>query len=192
MRKRPRLLLAFILMASSAAALSAAQFGFLKRDSKVEYTTFKDPGQQFTLDYPKDWQAIGGAGDVVVSLAHKKNEAAIVVERFKMNTPLAPQDVTDLFAQIETDVLKERQPKATDVASKVVDQSGQRLIVLDYARVGVAGAERVRQYSFPAGQALYRLTCSAPTAQFVKYEPVFAHVSETFKPAASTTGANQR
>ena len=184
MRSHSRLFMAGVIGAAAVAPLGA-QFGLFKGNSKVEYVAFKDPGQQFVLEYPKDWQAIGGAGDVVVSLAQKKNEAAVIVERFKMNTALAPQDVTDLFAQIETDVLKERQPKATDVASKVVDQNGQRLIVLDYARVGVAGPERVRQYSFPLGQVLYRLTCSAPTVHFAKYDQVFAHIADTFKTAAT-------
>jgi hypothetical protein len=191
MRSHSRLLLAAAITAGVIAPLDA-QFGFLKGNSKVEYVAFRDPSQQFVLEYPKDWQVIGGAGDVVVSLAQKKNEAAVVVERFKMNTALAPQDVTDLFAQIETDVLKERQPKATEIASKVVDQNGHRLIVLDYSRVGVAGPERVRQYSFPIGQALYRLTCSAPTAQFAKYDPVFAHVADTFNAATAKTPAEDR
>lgn len=194
MRNHHRSLLPALIICSIVVEPAAAgQFGFLKRDSKPEYTPFKDPAGQFALEYPKDWQVIGGAGDVTVTFAQKKSEAALVVEHFKMNTALAPEEVTELFAQIESDVLKERQPKATDVVSKVVDQNGHRLIVIDYARPGLAGPERVRQYSFPVGQALYRLTCSAITAQFAKYDPMFAHVADTFKlGAVPKTGAESR
>lgn len=195
MRNYRRALIGSIIACAIAAGpAAAAQFGrFLKRDSKVEYMPFKDAANQFALEYPKDWQVIGGAGDVLVTFAQKKSEAALVVERFKMNTPLAPEDVTELFTQIEADVLKERQPKATEIVAKVIDNNGHRLIIIDYARPGLAGPEKVRQCSFPMGAALYRLTFSAPTAQFAKYDPIFAHIAGTFASGGSQqAGAESR
>lgn len=180
-----RFVLAFLLIVSGTGVMPAAvgQFGFLKGGSKTDFQLFTDPGGRFALEYPKDWQVIAGAGDVLVTFAQKKSEAAFVVERYRMSQALAPDEITDLFAQIEADVLKERQPKAVEVAAKIVHASGQRLIVIDYSRPGLSGPERARQYSFPVGQDLYRLTCSAVRAQFAKYDPVFIHLAETFKPA---------
>lgn len=177
--------LALLLIVSGTGVMPAAvgQFGFLKGGSKTDFQLFKDPGGRFSLEYPKDWQAVAGAGDVLVTFVQKKSEAAFVVERYRMNQALTPDEITDLFAQIEADVLKERQPKAADVTAKIVDANGQRLIVIDYSRPGLSGPERARQYSFPVGQDLYRLTCSALKNQFAKYDPVFIHVAETFKPA---------
>ena len=180
-----RFVLALLLLVIGTGVMPAAvgQFGFLKRGSKTQFQLFKDPGGRFSLEYPKDWQAVAGAGDVLVTFAQKKSEAALVVERFRMNQALAPDEITDLFAQIEADVLKEHQPKAADVTAKLVNAAGQRLIVIDYSRPGLSGPERARQYSFPVAQDLYRLTCSAVAAQFAKYDPVFTHVAESFKPA---------
>jgi hypothetical protein len=42
----------------------------------------------------------------------------------------------------------------------------------------------VRLYSFPVGNILYRLTVGAESAQFAKFEPIFAHVASTFTAAA--------
>ena len=181
--RRPPFLLvsALILFGLASEPAVARQFPFWPGRPKAGFLTFSEPGGQFTLEYPKDWQVIAGAGDTIVTFAQKKNEAAIVVERFRLNIPLAPENVTALFAQIESDFLKERQPKATEVNARLVERNGPRMIVIDYARPGFARPERARQYSLPRGQMLFRLMCSAVTAQFTKYEPMFAHAAETFK-----------
>jgi hypothetical protein len=44
-------------------------------------------------------------------------------------------------------------------------------------------AERVRQYSFPVGQDLYRVTCAAVSSQFAKADPLFTALAESFRPA---------
>jgi len=186
MRSRRRLCLVVIVLVVTAVAFpDAAEIGLLKRDSKTEYRTFRDPNGRFALDYPKDWQVIAGAGDVLVTFAATNGEAAFVVERSKMNIALAPEDITDLFAQIEADILKERQPRASDLIAKVGGDTSLRTILIDYARPGLSRPERARQYSLPMGQELYRLTCSALTIKFAKYDSAFAHVAGSFKNTAA-------
>ena len=124
----------------------------------------------------------------VVSLTQRKREASIVIEMTKLHQPLANEDITDLFSQLEIDSVKARHPLATDVQAKLVEAGGRRLAILTYGRNGMEGPERVRQYSIPYGADLYRVTCFAAAAQFARYEPVFAHVAATF---AVTGGATQ-
>ena len=71
--------------------------------------------------------------------------------------------------------------------SKLVNAGGRRFVILSYTRQGVAGTERIRQYSMPSGTDLYRLTCVASASQFARYEPVFAHVAASFTVASGGT-----
>jgi TonB family protein len=181
---RPIVIAVIVGVALPVVAAASGQFGFLRK-GKVDYQAFKDPGGRFSLEYPRDWQAIAGAGDVIASFSERKGEAALVIERFHLNQALASEEVSDLLAQLEADVLKEHQPKATDVKSQVVEAGGRRFIVIEYARPGLNGPERARQYSFPVQDEMFRLTCSAAVAQFTKYDPVFAHIADSFKPRSS-------
>jgi len=156
--------------------------------TKLDMQWFQGPNNRIRFEYPKkDWQLVPGGSSVVVTLAQKKGEAAVVVEQNRMNQALASEDITELFGQIEVDIVKERQPSASDVQAKLVQASGRRLVILTYSRKGVAGPERVRQYSIPTGIELFRLTCSAASAQFTRYEPVFAHLAASF---AATSGTD--
>jgi hypothetical protein len=177
-----------VALAVAAAPASGGQFGFLKRDSKIAFQAFKDPNGRFTLDYPKDWQVIAGSGDVVVTFAAKNGEAALVVEHSRLKISLGPDDIDNTFAQIETDVLNERQPKATEVTARIDAVASARAIVIDYARPGLTRPERARQYSFPIGQELYRLACSTVTVQFPKYDSAFIRMAESFKTGAAKPG----
>jgi hypothetical protein len=158
--------------------------------SSKDFQLFRDPAGRFSLDFPKDWQVNAGVGDLLVTFAQKKNEAALVIERFHLNLAPTADKIDDLFAQIEEDTLKERQPQASDVSHKIVDGNGRRFIVIDYTRPGLTRpVERARQYSLPFGQDLYRLICSAAPNQFAKYDPLFAHASDSFTaPAADVPG----
>jgi hypothetical protein len=187
---RRALLSGFLIYCVGAGTASAGQNPFKRGGPKVDYLSFKDPNGQFTLDYPKDWRVIGGVGDVIVTLAEKKNEARILIERFKLKSEL--KQVTDLFGELETEVLKERQPKATDVTTKMVEQNGMRLVAIDYTYPGLAKPERARQYSLPVGEVVFRVTGSAITAQFAKYDPMFAHAAESFKAVNAGEGPAQR
>ncbi len=171
--------------AQAPAAPSAAEFS---RAPKLEVQPFAGPNGRIKFEYPKkDWQIVPGGSSVIVSLAQKKGEAAVVVEQTRLNQRLEPDDITDLFAQLEGETVKEHQPSAGDLRAKIVEAAGRRFVILDYGRKGVAGPERVRQYSVPVGVDLFRLTCSAPTAQFARYEPVFAHIAATFSIAPGGT-----
>jgi hypothetical protein len=149
------------------------------------FLLFTDPGRRFSIEFPKDWRwtIVAGSGEALVTFVHPKSDAAIVVERFRMKQALAQNEVTDLFGQIESDVLKENQPKASDIAAKVLTQAGKRLVLIDYTRPGLGERERVRQYSFPVRQDLYRVTCMALASQFAKHEATFQFAAESIKAA---------
>jgi len=174
-----------IVSAQAPGAPAPSEYG---RSPKLDTQAFQVPNSQIRFEWPrKDWQMVPGAGSVIVSLTEKKSEAAVVVERNRLNQALAPDDITDLFGQLEADVVKERQPPATDIQAKVVAAGGRRLVILTYGRNGITGPERVRQYSIPAGSEIYRLTCSAGVKDFSKYEPVFAHIAASFTVAGGGT-----
>ncbi len=116
--------------------------------------TFKDPDGRFTFEFPKkDWMALPVGGPIVATVASKKGDAAIVVEHGWLKQPLAPSDITDLFAELEVEVIRERVPKATDFQTQIIDAGDQRIVAVQYVRQGLTGMERVRQVLDPRGQA---------------------------------------
>jgi len=153
---------------------------------RPNYLLFTDPGRRFSVEFPKEWTwlIVSGSGEPLVTFIHPRKEAAVVVERFRMRQPLSRDEVTDLFAQIEAEVLKENQPLAADVVSKMVNEKGKKITVIDYVRPGIDTKERVRQYSIPVGQNLYRITCMTIGGQFGKYEPTFRAVADSLKTGA--------
>lgn len=185
-RQLSRILLAavgFLMLAGSSLA------------QRPNYLLFTDPQKRYSVEFPKDWQwmMVSGAGEPLVTFIHPRKEAAVVVERYRMRVSLGRDQITDTFEKIETDLLKENQPRASDVASKTVTQNGRRLILIDYVRPGIDTRERVRQYSYPVGQDLYRITCMAVSTEFSKYESTFETVASSLKgsselgPAAPAT-----
>jgi len=150
---------------------------------RANYLLFTDPQKRYSVEFPKDWQwlMVSGSGEPLVTFIHPRKEAAVVVERYRMRVTLGRDQITDTFEKIETDVLKENQPRASDVASKMVTQNGRRLILIDYLRPGIDTRERVRQYSYPVGQDLYRITCMAISTEFSKYESTFETVASSLK-----------
>jgi len=153
---------------------------------RPDYLLFTDPAKRFSIEFPKDWKwlIVAGSGEALVTFIQPKSEAAVVVERIRLKQKLAQNDITDLFVQIEIDVLKENQPKAANFEGKVVSQNGRRAVVVDYTRPGLGENERVRQYSYPIGDSLYRATCMALNSAFKKYESTFANIAESLKSAA--------
>src|SRR3954469_11150578 len=95
---------------------------------RPDYLLFTDPSSRFSVEFPKDWKwmIVAGSGEALVTFVQPKSEAAVVVERFRLKQKLERNEITDLFVSIETDVLKENQPKVKDVAGKVLDQNGRR------------------------------------------------------------------
>jgi hypothetical protein len=113
----------------------------------------------------------------------------LVVERIRLRQRLEPRDVTDVFAQIEADVVKENQPGAADVAAKMTREENRAVIVIDYTRETLGGRQRVRQYSIPAGADLYRITAMAQPNTFQRHEGVMAAMVGTFKGSAELGSA---
>jgi hypothetical protein len=185
MYRRLSTLLALLLAATSVFAQPPAP-NEVGRAPKLDVQKFVGPGNRIRFEFPKkDWQLVAGGTVSIVSVTQKSGQAAVVVEHTKLNTALAPDDITDLFAQLEAEQIKQQQPDASDVQSKLVSVDNRRFVIVGYTRRGVTGAERVRVYSVPVGSDLYRLTCSAAAPQFARYEQVFAHVAATF-----ATGTN--
>ena len=151
---------------------------------------FTDPSRRYSIEFPRDWNwtIVEGAGEALSTFVHPKKEAAIVVERFRMKRVLAQADITDVFAQAEADLLKENQPYVTDVDARLLTQGPKRLVQIDYRRPGIGEPgkvedERVRQFSFPIGGSLYRITCFSLASQFGKYEAIFQWAAESLKSA---------
>jgi hypothetical protein len=121
------------------------------------------------------------SNSVLLVLAAKKGDAVVIVERTIMRQSLEATDITDLFAQIEIDAIREREPRAAEFQFRILDAGGVRLAAVQYARPGVLGAERVRQYSVPVGTEIYRLTCISRQSAFTAYDPVFSHIAASFR-----------
>ena len=160
-----------------ASAIVAAQ--------RAGYLLFTDPGQRFSIEFPRDWRwmIISGSGEPIATFIQPRSEAAVVVERFRLKQPLRPDDITDLFAEIEVEYLKENQRGVAGVSAKVISRDGLRASVVDYTRPGLNEEERVRMYSFPVGEDLYRVTCMSLNSRFQKYEPEFENIVSTLKSA---------
>jgi len=177
MHNRQRFAVAVLLAVAglSTARPAFAQFPFF---GGKDFKQFADRAGRFQLEYPKDWQATIGVGDVIVTFTQKKGEAALVIQRFQLLDD--PGQITDTFGQVEMDSFKMQQPQATDVSFKIAVANGRPVIVIDYSRQGLAGQEKGRQYSFPVGSQIFRLNCTAMMSLFAKYEPQFLHIAQSF------------
>ena len=169
--------------ALSGQAPAAGVDAWVARNPKLAKLRFTMTEPAFTIDFPKkDWVVAPGGGAATLVLVQTKGEASVIVERAVLKAELGPGDITDLFAQLETEAIQQRTPKAADFKSKVLDVGTARRVVVQYVVAGAKGPERAGQYSIPAGTDLYRVTCSAPIAQFAVYDPIFAHMAASFAP----------
>ncbi len=154
------------------------------RTTRAQFVPAKPGALPFQFEIPKkDWMIVGGPGpgaEVQVVATSKKGDASFIVERTMMQQALDPTDITELFMQLETDNLKKRQPSASQVEARLIEAAGRRIVGIQFARAGIAGAERARQYSMPVGKTLYRLTCAAPANAFDAFAPVCAHIAASF------------
>ena len=145
------------------------------------FALFTDPDGRFSVEFPNDWRwmMVSPSQEALVTFVQPRSEAALVVERVRLKQSLANDEITELFAQIESDILKENQPKATKVAARMISQGGRRIVVIDYTRPGLGEDERVRQSSFPVAENLYSVTCMALASEFQEYALTFATVAES-------------
>lgn len=163
-----------------ASPLAADQLGTGRlnpfRDKKITYKPFRVA--DVTVEFPeKNWNQLPGAGTVLVTFAQKNGEAAVVIDRTKLLTPLAPEDITDLFQELETELVKERDPSSAGLRSTFL-RLGEflRIVQMDFTRGAPPREEQVRQISIPMGWYLYRVIASARIAEFKKYEEIFLHM----------------
>jgi hypothetical protein len=151
---------------------------WVSRAAKLQVRPQRSADAPLQVEFPaKDWVVLPSSGALVLAAASRKGDAVVLIERSTLRQALDPADITDLFAQIEIEAIKERQPKAADFQSKVLDSGARRLVAVQYSRLGVLGSERVRQYSVPVGTDLYRVTCISSAARFAAYDPVFSHIA---------------
>ena len=170
------------LLALSAALLQAQKADpWLTRTNPGAYDAQRGPDAPLKIDMPKkDWMILPASRSVLFLMASRKGDAVVTVERAPLSLALAPEDVTDVLAQIQADTIKEREPRASEFEARVIDAGERRFVAVQYRRPGALGAERVRQYSVPVGHWLYHVTCAASLAQFASYEAIFAHVAGSF------------
>lgn len=151
------------------------------KNPKLQVRPVKAPNGRFSMEYPRnDWIVLPGGGNVVLSLAQENGEAVVQVQHAMLKTALAPDEITDLFAQLEMDTLKEQDQGAADFQPRVFDAGDRRLIIIQFTQPGLVGRNQVRLYSITRGQDLYRLICSAAASQFSKYSAIFSHIAASF------------
>ena len=176
------------LVSMAAGCLSVTSVG--AQAPRKGFTLFRVFQERFTFEYPvKDWETTAGGTSSLVTLAQKKGEAAVVVEYQPLRLELAPSEIDQDFAKLEAEPVTSRQLGAADVTVQLIDVGSNRVIIVDYTRKGIGGAERVRQYTLPLGKQMYRLVCSAPAALFAKHEPTFMAMMQSFKVAAAPVGS---
>ena len=131
------------MLAATAPALAQSD-GFL---------LFTDPGGYYSIEFPRDWRwtIVAGSREPMAMFVQQRSEAAIIVERSRMRQRLAPADITEVFANIEVDSLKETQPRISGVTARIETWGSSRVIVIDYTRPGGAENERIRRYLLPRG-----------------------------------------
>jgi hypothetical protein len=162
------------------AGEAAQRYGL---NPKLQTQRVELPGR-FSLDCPRrDWTVVPAAGAVAIVLAERRGDAAITVERSPLHQALEREEITGLFAELEADLVKQREPQSSGWRFDVIDAGARRLVVVEYDRPGVRGPDHVRQYSIPSGDTLYRLSCSAAQKDFGRFDAVFAHVAASFEPA---------
>lgn len=151
------------------------------------YLVFEDPRDRFTIEFPSEWNwaIITPSGEPIAMFEQRRSEAAFLVERFRSPVSLAPDEISELTADLEAGLLKEHQPAVTEVTVKIVNGVGRRVIVIDYTRPGLSEPERVRQYTFLMGNNVYRLSCFSLRRLFPNYLGVCESMSESFQPAGA-------
>jgi hypothetical protein len=167
--------------AAQTAAAGKTADAWLARTPRLQFQPQRAADAPIQLDLPtKDWMVLPSSGSLVLALASRKGDAVVLVERSALRQALEAEDITDLFAQIEVDAIRDQYPKAADIQWKLLGLGARRLVAVQYGRSGVLGPERVRQYSVPVGRQLYRVTCISRAAVFAVYDPVFSHIAASF------------
>jgi hypothetical protein len=157
---------------------------WVTRTNHVRFQPLRAMDTPLQLDVPKkDWMVLPSSGSLLLALATRKGDAVVLVEYAELRLALVSDDITEVFAQLEVDAITNHQPNASAFESRVLAIGARRLIAVEYTRLGVLGNERVRQYSVPVGNKLYRIACISSTPRFAHYDAVFSHMAASFAPA---------
>lgn len=170
---------ALLLLATSVSAhFDRQEDEWIRRSTKFAVQSLLVPASRLSIDYPKkEWVVLPAGGSTLVRLAEKNGLALVELERVALRQPLRPEEVTELFAEIEADTIRRQYADATGFVSRLAMVGQRRVAMLEYERPGTRTIERVRQYSIPVEATLFRLICAAPAEQFGRIEPVFAHMA---------------
>lgn len=167
----PRLLRILLLLMCLQAAPALAQ----------ATRAYADPQKRFSLQYPqRDWRVLPGTGSTLATLAENRGRATVQIEYLRLNQPLQVEQNRDLILQIESDLIRERQPGADQIAPANAPDLPSA-IVIEYNRRGADGSERVRQFSLVREQHLFRILCAAQIKEFARFQSVFAQIARSFE-----------
>src|SRR5262249_61187611 len=108
-------------------------------------------------------------------ISQKDGEAAAVVDYTKLKLALSKDEIDDIVMKLEVDALKEKDPTVRDVNASIAKGPGGPRIVIRYTRNGNAGRERGEQQSTPAGDDLYRVSCSSLVKEQARYQPILTY-----------------
>ncbi|MPZ18969.1 MAG: hypothetical protein GEV06_13795 [Luteitalea sp.] len=154
---------------------------WLTRTAEPDFVPLSDPAGGVSIEYPKEhWQSVPGSSPTVATFTQEAGEATVVLSQTQLNQALQPEEVTDVFGQIEAETIKEREPNASDFDTRLLEDGSRRVVAIQYQRPGSQGPEVVRQYSFPVAQTLYRLTCVMKPDKLQEQEPICAHMAASF------------
>jgi hypothetical protein len=148
------------------------------------------PWNTFSVEFPNGWELVRGYGIILVTATERMRGnvpgAAIVVEHNALVEPLGPQEIDTKLAELELeDVIKVREPGGQNFRSEAKEVNKRRFVFIQYSRPGFSGTDRVSVYVMPVGRVMYRLICIAPEKEVARYQPMCAHVANSFKPAAN-------
>jgi hypothetical protein len=183
-----RLALALAFAWACAVVRPAAQelfFALAAKPGDFE-ATLLDAGS-VRLELPKhNWRLRTDENGALLTATERRNEAAMRLERSELEQSLEPENVTELFGELERERVASLQPEASEFDVRLFRVGERRVVVVQYLRPGPRGPERVRQYSYPEGRTLYRLVCTAPVSRFARHEAVFAHAALSLAPVGSS------
>jgi hypothetical protein len=171
------------IVASETAATAQKKF-LIFGDSKVKYTTYRDPSGRFEIEQPsKDWGLVPPGGSAIAIISRNDRTASIVIDLARLSEPLGQNEIMT-NAQIEMDTLKEQQPNSKEFAADLFDSKAGHGALIKFSRIGNNGAERALRYLIGIDRDLFRLDGNVQIAEAPKYEPILMHMIQSFKAPA--------
>ena len=136
------------------------------------------------LEYPDNWVQHTNIGTMLILVSTKGGETAVALERAKLNQPLEPSEMTETFATIQAEVIKDQYPDATGLTAVIVTHPTLGPVVqADFTMPGSdpRRPDRLRQYVLPRGPFLYKIVCRARATDFAKQEAAFNTILKSLR-----------